>query len=169
MSADRAIARAHTSTVVSDNTPSMAKGDDDVMAMLKELREGQHSLQRNLDKKVDKLKKDLFKQIDLKMKDIKDELALDIGRIDTKLIELERKLRQVYDKHGITDGGNPTDISDITIFATGIPQDDQENLNDKINVMLQVLGEDVVSNITVTHSVRLRNRRPGAPGCVIFF
>lgn len=76
---------------------------DDVVPLLRELKQGQQSLRAMLDKKVDTLKNELAKAMDLKVQAIKDELLSEINKIDEKFVELERRMQSMEDclnEHG---------------------------------------------------------------------
>lgn len=63
----------------------------DIVTLLQDLKSGQESLKRTLESKIDKLRHELNASITDKIKAMKDDMHLELGILDKKFEELERK------------------------------------------------------------------------------
>lgn len=62
--------------------------------------------------------------------------------------------------------GDPLNDPNLTITAGDLHYSKGENLEQKVNELLQALGEHVSNNVLVTAARRLPSRTPNRPGLV---
>ena len=160
---------------------------------MKEIKDGQDSMKRMVEGKIDKLRSDVLSTIDEKIRVLKSDLDLDIGResrrIDDSMTSAQTLTSRFdqFEQHAqgdeISNGGgfggigrvsrgpfnvplNPLDNNGITVIAKGLPFIDGEDLLTTARELIETMGEDVYSRVNVVAASRLRARYRNKPGLV---
>jgi hypothetical protein len=143
-----------------------------------EIKKNQESLKRTLEGKIDKLRIDLIENIDKKVKSLRDELTLDINketvRIDnllTTVHALQARMLNIEQSHETNDQPNTRHTSncndpEVTVIASGLAYNQDENLLQKAQMLIEALGEEVYNATYITDVQRLSTRNPNRPGIV---
>ena len=164
-----------------------------IATSVKEIKDGQDSMKRMVESKIDKLRSDVLSTIDEKIRVLKSDLDLDIGRESRRIDDLMTSVQTLtsrFDQFGqhaqgdeIPNGGgfggigrvsrgpfnvplNPLDNNDITVIAKGLPFIDGEDLLTTARELIETMGEDVYSRVNVVAASRLRARYRNKPGLV---
>lgn len=87
-----------TSQPVVGPVGSMSAAGADISKLLEDLKHGQESIKKTLESKIDRLKNDINATITDKLKALKDDIYMDMGKMDKKIDELDRKLNQRIDQ-----------------------------------------------------------------------
>ena len=134
--------------------------------------------------KLDKMRNELMGSIDSKVQSLRNEIALEIGRENTRIDtilntiqSMQSRLDTLEQSNGSTSTqdnsnqarfrpANNSDDSDISIIASGLPQQNGEDLLRKVKDLIQALGNDVCSKVNVTAATRFRTRFHDRPGLV---
>lgn len=140
-------------------------GDEEVKAMLRELKEGQKTLQlrSSFDKSMDILKKELLGAVDKKIEEVRGELVGEMGELSKKYEELEERVKSMEDhlNKAETDGERENQGEQFQVVQRTQPTEmakmvkrlhyrslDQEARSRRNNVLVfnlaEAEGEDVV-------------------------
>ncbi|VDI73917.1 Hypothetical predicted protein [Mytilus galloprovincialis] len=150
---------------------------------VKEIKEGQDSMKRMFESKIDRLRNDVLTTIDEKMKALKTDIDLDIARESTRIDELVNTVQILSSRFNnieinpdnliaqgpnpsFNDQNNPLNNNEVTVIVKNLPHTDEENLTDKMNEVICKLGEDVSSSVKIAAITRLKQRIPSKPGLV---
>ena len=68
--------------------------------------------------------------------------------------------------NGTEIGNTHYNDSEVSVTASGILESEDENLMEKVNALIQALGEDVYSNTHITKVTRIPSKIPNRPGIV---
>lgn len=81
-------------------------GNDEVKNMLRELKDGQKALRSSFDKSIDRLKKELLGAMDTKIEEVKEELSSEIGVLNKKYDDMEKRISDMEDHLNRADTGD---------------------------------------------------------------
>lgn len=175
----------------SDN--EVASKLDALISAVNGIQKSQDGLRKMFESKLDKLRTDLMENIDGKVRALRDELSIDLAReserinqvlstmecMQSRLCNLEQQSVPM-DVPGTSDNGNgngagqrqpiikgdPINDPNLTIMVYDLRYSEGENLEQKVNEILQALGDQVSNNVLVTAVKRLPSRIPNRPGLV---
>ena len=157
---------------------------DKLLQAVSDLRKNQDGMKLMFESKLDKMRNELMGSIDSKVQSLRNEIALEIGRENTRIDtilntiqSMQSRLDTLEQSNGSTstqDNSNQarfrpasnSDDSDISIIASGLPQQNGEDLLRKVKGLIQALGSDVCSKVNVTAATRFRTRFHDRPGLV---
>ena len=157
---------------------------DKLLQAVSDLRKNQDGMKLMFESKLDKMRNELMGSIDSKVQSLRNEIALEIGRENTRIDtilntiqSMQSRLDTLEQSNGSTstqDNSNQarfrpasnSDDSDISIIASGLPQQNGEDLLRKVKDLIQALGNDVCSKVNVTAATRFRTRFHDRPGLV---
>lgn len=140
-------------------TGSPSATGEDIAKLLADLKHGQEQIKRSFESKIDKLKNDINASISDKLKALKDDIYLDMGKMDKKIDELDQKLNERIDQMSaelsvpngaVSDPALADSMTDQTtmhlrdtercIIAMGVPyRGESENLDPIIRRMVNAL------------------------------
>ena len=163
-----------------------------IATSVKEIKDGQDSMKRMVESKIDKLRSDVLSTIDEKIRVLKSDLDLDIGRESRRIDDLMNSVHTLTSRFDqfeqnaqgdeIPNGGvgqgagvsrglfnvplNPLNNNDVTVIAKDLPYIEGEDLLMTARNLIATMGEDVYSNVNVVAASRMRARYRNKPGLV---
>lgn len=153
----------------------LTQGEPDIVAMFEELRRGQNSLKQTVESRIDRLRADIERSIDAKLSAFKNDVYLDMGRLESRIEKMEAEWRNAKAEMLVphsSSAGVEQSVNDMAaesvlrstehcIIVHGIPYEMGEDLGHKISDMLTALGQEVREGVTVVAYKRLNQRIRG--------
>lgn len=165
------------------NTPPAVQADQqgnvtrpkepNIVAMFEDLKQGQNSLKKSLESRIDRLRSDIERSIDTKLSAFKNDVYLDIGRLETRIEQMENEWKRFVEVASdrpvpmTTTSANvdsPDDALrsvDNCVIIHGIPYEEGENLPAKVSDLFKALGPEVQQQVTIVAMKRLNQRKRG--------
>ena len=126
--------------------------DQDTIKLLKELEQGQSLIKHTFESKIAKLRKEITASITEKISSLREQMRLEIARLDSKFEHLELKLTQQYSDNPKT--VPPLEDDECCVIVQGLRQDSNEDIDSKMNKLVEAMG-DTGLKINVKDSTRL--------------
>lgn len=162
---------------------------------VKEIKDGQDSMKKMVESKIDKLRKDVLSTIDDKIKALKTDIDIDMARESSRMDTLAKSLETLttridtiqgivdnvpVDEHGLGNNGqantqnahgnprrpDPLNDNEITVIVKNVPYSDDEDITEKANNIINSIGEDISNNVKIVAAARLRKRFRDKPALI---
>ena len=145
---------------------NMADGDQQgdvtlqaVLAAVEKLQKGQEAMKTSLERKIDSLRIKINKNITKKLGELKNEIYVDIEKLQTGYDEL-KTLVDALPAPSTQRVNSPLHDSSVCVIASKGHYSPTENLPEKVNKLIGCLDDDVSSQVVVTGCERLKQRNP---------
>jgi hypothetical protein len=152
----------------------------DIRDMFQQIMKGQEQTRRSLESRFDKLRNELKTEIDLKIKNLKDEVEMKFSKLEDDVKQFGFRLGLLEEAHSgcstwdseqkgidrnltIASGSRLSFDTTTTVIVSGLKEELNENLSDKIQDLVKAMEVDTVN---IVRCIRLESKVRNKPGLV---
>lgn len=172
------------------NTDDISSSIKLLVSSVNEIKQGQESMKKMFESKIDKLRNDVLSTIDQKMQVLKSEIHLDLARESSRIDDLANSVHSlsvrfndieesmnnlntqadsinptINDRNSNTQV-NPLSNDAVTVIVKNLQFAENENLIAIMNDIIHKLGQSVAKEVKIAAVTRLNPRFHGKPGLV---